>query len=374
MKYDVVVIGGGIVGCATAYYLARDGASVALLERGRTASEATGASAGMLAPVAEAKRLGPFLHLVVAALRDYPAAVADIEAASGVSTGYNQRSILRVAFSVEDEAKFDNALPMYDEARLPYKRLDGAAARAEEPALGPGCISAILSPEEGQVAPRQITQAFRFGATLHGAKVFENTEAVGLETRYRTVTGVRTMEGVVSANAVVVAAGAWSSRFEALLNTRVSVHPVRGQLVVLKNLPTPVRHVLYSYGGYAVPTADGRLLVGATQEEVGYVSRSTVAGVRQVLEGGQRLVPSIMDAEIDEVWAGLRPGSSDAMPILGPADGWENVWLATGHYRNGILLGPYTARLLAASMRAGKLADALEAFHPGRLNRDGVPD
>lgn len=366
MTYDVAVIGGGILGCATAYYLAKSGMSVALLERGRVGEGATGASAGMLAPVAEAKQPGPFLDLVVASLRDYPAAVREVEEASGLSSGYNQRSILRVAFTPEDEAKFQNALPMYDLAGLAYQRLDGDEARREEPALGPGVLSAILSPEEGQVLPRQLVLAYRYAAELLGARVMEDTEALDLVAEEGRVSGVRTLGGVVSAGAVVVANGAWAIRFERALHQSIPVFPVRGQIVALRSLPVPVKHVLYSYIGYAVPWPDGRLICGATQEEAGYVAHTTVDGVMQVLEGARQLVPGARMAEIESTWAGLRPGSPDTMPLLGPAEGWENVWLATGHFRNGILLGPYTARHLAASIREGRLVSQLAAFHPGR--------
>ena len=367
MKRDVAIIGGGIIGCATAYYLAKQGASVILLERGRIGEQATGASAGMLAPVAEAKRPGAFLDVVVAALRDYPDAVREVEEASGVSTGYNQRSILRVAFSAEDEGKFALALPMYELAGLPYKRLDGAQAREEEPALGDGVVSAILSPEEGQVLPRQLVQSYRHAAGLLGAEFREDSEVMALETTGKSVTSVNTLDGVVEADRVVIAAGAWSSRFAGPLNTNIPVFPVRGQIAAIKGMNIPVRHVLYSYGGYAVPWPDGRLLLGATQEEAGYAPHTTVDGIQQVLNGGKRLVPSVATAELDEVWAGLRPGSPDAMPILGPAAGWDNVWLATGHYRNGILLGPYTGRLVAESMAAGAVSDALQPFLVSRL-------
>ncbi|HEY3267443.1 MAG TPA: glycine oxidase ThiO [Armatimonadota bacterium] len=366
MRPDVAIIGGGVIGCATAYYLARHGVSVVLLERGRVGEQASGASAGMLAPVAEAKRPGQFLDLVVAALRDYPTAVADIEQASGLSTGYVLRSILRVAFSAEDEAKFLHAVPMYEMAGLPYQRLTGDEARKEEPALSEGCVSAILSPEEGQVLPRQLVQAYRRAAERLGVRVLENTEVTDIVTDGDRVTGVRTLSDTIAAGAVVIAAGAWSNRFEPRLCAPIPVFPVRGQIVAVKGMPIPVSHVLYSYGGYAVPWPDGRLLLGATQEVAGYVPHTTVEGVQQVLAGGIRLVPGVTGAEIDEVWAGLRPGDTDALPMLGLAPGWQNAWLATGHFRNGILLGPYTARLLAQSIVDGKLADGIAAFNPDR--------
>ncbi|NMC82039.1 MAG: glycine oxidase ThiO [Armatimonadetes bacterium] len=362
----VVVIGGGIAGCAVAYYLAKGGAEVTLLERGRIGEEATGASAGMLAPIAEAKQPGPFLDAVVAGLRMYESAVNEIEDVSGVSTGYNRRSILRIAFTEEDEAKFHNALPMYELAKLPYSRLTAEEARKEEPALGGEVLSAILSPMEGQVVPRQLVQAYRYGAVRCGALIREGTEAHDIVTDGANGVTVHLAGETVPAEAVVIAAGAWSARFRKFMPELPRVFPVRGQIVALKGLPTFVRHVLYSYTGYAVPWPDGTLLLGSTQDEVGYDSRTSVEGITTVIRGGLRMVPAVAQAEVSAVWAGLRPGSSDVMPLMGRAPGQDTVWLATGHFRNGILLGPYTAELLARSMLSGSVAPELTAFSPNR--------
>lgn len=355
---------------ASAYFLSKGGAAVTLLEKGRTGEQATGASAGMLAPIAEAKRPGPFLDLVVAALMDYESAVRDVENASGISTGYNIRSILRVAFSTEDEQKFANAIPMYEMANLPYHRLNGDQMREEEPALGGEVRSGILSPNEGQVIPRQLVQAYRAAAVANGAHIVEGTEVSEILVSDNRARGVRTLEGTIEAHTVLIAAGAWSSRFGTALGREIPVYPVRGQIVALRGLPVQIKHVLYSYSGYAVPWPDGRLLLGATQEEAGYDPRTTVSGVMQVLTGARHLVPGIDHAEIDEVWAGLRPGCADAVPLLGPVASVPNVWLATGHFRNGVLLGPYTARLISESILAGKPDPVLAPFLPDRQTLD----
>jgi glycine oxidase len=366
MRADVVIVGGGIVGCAIAWYLARDGVSVTLLERGRIGHGASDAAAGMLAPMCEAKKAGPFADLLVAALRDYPEAARDAEVAGGLPTGYRQCGILRVAFTEDEEARLENALSLYAGAGLPYRRLTTEEARREEPALSAEMRAAVLSPEEGQAIPREIVQAFRRAAEARGARIHEYTEVTGLEMAGGVAGGVRVNGGVFAANTVVLAAGAWSSLFSEMLPAPVSVFPVRGQVVALRNLPVPVRRVIYSYAGYAVPWPDGRLILGATQEEAGYAARTTVEGVTQVLAGAARLLPGIREAEIDAMWAGLRPGSADGRPLLGPAPGCENVWLATGHFRNGILLGPYTARLVAESIQSGGVLPALEPFLPDR--------
>jgi glycine oxidase len=367
MRADAAIIGGGIVGCATAYYLARAGASVVLLERGRIGEGASGAAAGMLAPLCEAKQAGPYMDLLVAALRDYSTAAPNIEAASGLPTGYRKSGILRTAFTGEEAERLEAAACLYEQAGLPYRRLTPEQARSAEPGLNPDIRAAILSPDEGQIYPRAATAAFRRGAELAGARLCEFAEVTGIETESGRAYGVRVADGVVEAETVVLAAGAWSPLVGEGLDIPVPVMPVRGQMAAVRNLPVAVRHVLYSFGGYAVPWPDGRLALGATMEEAGYAARTTLEGIEQVLGGARRKLPGLRHAELDATWAGLRPGSADGLPLLGAAPGLENLWLATGHFRSGILLGPYTARLLAKSIRAGSLAPELEEFSPGRI-------
>jgi glycine oxidase len=366
VKYDVAVVGGGIAGCATAYYLAKGGAKVVLLERTRIADGATGASAGMLAPLCEAKKAGPFLRLVVDALNDYEAAVRDVESASGVSCGFSRRAILRVAFTPEDEDHYAHALDLYNISGLPYQRVSGDEAREIEPALSEAAVSAIYSPEEGNVVPLQLAQSFRYAARALGAEIREGAEVLGFEESDGCLVAAVLGREKIEAERFVIAAGSWSSRFAPQVGTPIPVFPVRGQIVAVKGLPVLVKHVIYSTDGYCVPWPDGRMLCGSTTEEIGYDSRTTVDGVAQVIAKGRRMVPSVAGAEVDAVWAGLRPGSGDLLPLLGPAPGRDNVWLCTGHYRNGILLGPYTARLVAESM-AGALKPELEPFLPGRF-------
>lgn len=367
MRADVVVIGGGIVGCATAFYLARSGASVILLERGRVGEGASGAAAGMLAPLCEAKQPGPYMDLLVAALQDYPEAARDIEIASGLPTEYRRSGVLRTAFTEDEADRLEAATELYGKAGLPFRRLTPAEARLEEPALNPEVRAAVLSPEEGQVFPQAITRAFRRGAENRGARIFEFTEVLGIEMSSRRADGVKTPAGIVEGENIVLAAGAWSPLVAQTGAAVEPIRPVRGQLVALRGSGAAVRRVLYSYGGYAVPWADGRLVLGSTMEEAGYSARTTVDGVQRLMASGVRLLPGLSDAEMDGAWAGLRPGSTDGMPLLGPTPGVSNLWLATGHFRNGILLGPYTARLLADSIRAGQLSPGLEAFRPGRM-------
>lgn len=366
MKYDVAVIGGGIAGCATAYYLARGGAKVVLLERTRVADGATGASAGMLAPLCEAKKAGPFLRLVVDALKDYEAAVRDVESASGVSCGFSRRAILRVAFTAADEEHYAHALDLYNISGLPYRRVSGDEAREIEPALSEAAVSAIYSPDEGNVVPVQLAQSFRYAGRALGVDVREGAEVLGFEEISGRIAAAALGGAKVEAERFVVAAGSWASRFAPQLKTRIPIFPVRGQIVAVKGLPVLVKHVIYSTDGYCVPWPDGRMLCGSTTEEAGYDSRTTVDGIAQVIAKGRRMIPSVAGAEVDAVWAGLRPGSEDQLPLLGPVPGRDNVWLCTGHYRNGILIGPYTARLVAESM-AGSMRPELEPFSPGRF-------
>jgi glycine oxidase len=387
---DVVVVGGGIIGLSLAWQLAREGVSVVVLERGQIGGQATGAAAGMLAPLAEAREPSPFVALALASLHLYPGIAAALHEAIGLDVELRGPGMLRVALTDGEAEALRQEWAWQREAGLRMEWLTGQEARRLEPALAPEVRAAIFSPEERHVEPRRLVRAWGLAAAARGVRVREGTAATGFETRRggadrsapgsaaNRVTAVLTGETRTPCGALVVAGGAWSGEVAGCLGARLPVFPVRGQILALACLPPPVRHTIYTHTGYLVPKADGRIVVGATEDRAGFDARPTASGMGRLLTMAPALAPALAEAPFESAWAGLRPATADRLPLLGPLPGWENVVLATGHYRNGILLAPITAERLAEYIVNGcgsgrALVDPLlQPFLPDRFSADTV--
>jgi len=361
---DVIVVGGGVIGCAIAYHLAREGVRVDVIERGEIGGEASGAAAGMLAPLAEVEDAGPFQELCVVSLRMFPALVAMLREETGVDVEYLPSGILRVALTDEEEQRLRDLAGCAN--GLPQHWLSPDDLRSLEPGLSPDVRGGLYSPEERQVNADRLTQAFARAAAMHGATLRRNLRVSGLLTGNGRVTGVRMPNGDLAAGHVVLAAGPWTGRIAALLGADLPVFPVRGQMLALPSKSAP-RHIVWGSAGYLVPKANGLVFAGATVEKVGFRRRTTAAGLRSLAEAASTLAPRLGAFAPVDSWAGLRPGSADGLPLLGPLPGWEGVSVATGHYRNGILLSPITGRLIARSIIDGSPDGTMASFSPARF-------
>jgi glycine oxidase len=351
---DVAVVGGGIIGCAVAYYLARQGAQVTVLDRASIGAQASSAAAGMLAPLAEDAHPGPFLDLALASLARYAPLAAELREATGVDIELLTPGLLRVALDDAEAAAYQASLAWQQARGLAVRWLDADALRTLVPAISPRARGAVYSEAEHQVNPTRTTEALARAAALRGTCFEQGAPVRGLLRDGRRVVGVRLDGRNLPAGHVMLAAGAWAAACGEWLGTPVPVEPVKGQMVAVSPAPAPrqgagaaLRHTLYGGAGYAVPKADGTIFLGATVERVGFDRRATAAGVSELLALLPALVPGLGDPTFVRAWAGLRPGTPDHLPILGPVPGLDGVTLATGHYRNGILLAPITGEVIA---------------------------
>ena len=361
---DVVVIGAGVIGCAVAFELARRGARVAVIDPRGIARGATFASAGVLAPYLEADRKGPLLPLAVKSLAMYDGFVATVSEVAGLSFPYRRSGTLEVT---ADEDGFKRLQGLA--ADLPAARgiiLDREAAREAEPQLAEDVIGALLIEEHGFVAAADLTAALARGAAAKGATFLPPRSAVLIEADGAAVS-IATTDGAMSAAAVVLAAGTWSGQLGASAQPPLPVRPVRGQLLRLRWHAPPLARVVWGPRCYLVPWPDGSLLVGATMEEVGFDERTTVAGVRDLLESVCDLAPGAWQSTFDEARVGLRPAAPDLLPIVGPSSRVPGLVYATAHHRNGVLLAPVTASLVADLVLEGRADPALEPLAPSRF-------
>ncbi|MEV4113618.1 glycine oxidase ThiO [Nonomuraea sp. NPDC049695] len=360
-----VIVGAGVVGLSVAWRLARDGRPVTLVDPA-PASGASHAAAGMLAPVSEVSYTeAPLLRLGAASLRRWPGFAAELAADAGLAgvEALDLRSdgTLDVAFGADDLAALDELAAYMEKLELPVERLSGRECRRLEPMLAPSVRGGLLAPGDAWVDPRRVTAALlaaldRLGVPLVRARAGELLRDGG-----GRVTGVRLDQGgEIPAERVVLAAGAWSAGL-----AEVPVRPVKGQIMRLRS-PQPlltrcVRGTVHGTPVYLVPRGDGELVVGATQEEMGFDTRVTAGGLYELLRDARELVPGVTELEVADVVAGLRPGTPDNLPVIGPS-GTPGLALATGHHRGGVLLAPLTADILRGE--EGELA-ALCA--PGRF-------
>ena len=380
---DVVVVGGGVIGLAVAWRARQAGMTVTVLERDTVGAGTSHVAAGMLAPVAEVefgeagRRL---LELGLRSARIWPTFAAELEAAGETTVGLIETGTLLAACDEDDARELERQLDFRRSLGLAVRRLLPSEARELEPALAPTVRLALEAPEDHSVDPRLVLAALARACVAAGVRLRERSPVARVEVDGR-VAGVSLEDGErVHAEQVVLAAGAWSERIEGLpAGAGVPVRPVKGQILRLRDPAGPglLRRVLRFRGGYLVPRADGRYILGATVEERGFELSPTAGGVYELLRDARELVPGITELEIEELSVGLRPGTPDNAPAIGRGALAGLIW-ATGHYRNGILLAPLTAELVTGVLvgpSEGRADDPLLAacapdrFTAGRSRR-----
>lgn len=376
-RYDVLVIGAGVIGCSIAYHLARLGLRLAVVEREEIASEASMAAAGMLAPLTETAELDTdteqtslFLRLCLAGLHYYRDLDQQLMQETGVDIGLLKVPILRPAFS-EDEVIGLRELQEKQRKFLPgLQWIDAESARTLEPLLSSKIRGVLHSSYEYNVSALQLTLAYARGAALHGAHIFTGRSVGCLLLQGQRVVGVDTNLGQMYAEHVILAAGAWTARWHVRTASPV-VLPIKGQMLALQPAPNlRLLHTIYYHGlSYLVPKKDGRIYVGATSENAGFDKTVNARGIATLLATVAEIAPRLLEGGFERTWIGLRPKSTDGLPLLGASRSRPGLWLASGHYRNGILLGPLTGYILAELIqgRAAPFDLDLSAFDPDRF-------
>jgi glycine oxidase len=372
---DVAIVGGGIVGLATAWRARARGMAVTVLERDTTGQGTSHVAAGMLAPVAEAEFGEAGRRLLELGLRSaemWPGFAAELQEASGEEVGLRRTGTLVLARDEDEARELERQLVFRRSLGLHAERLLPSAARDREPALAPTVRLALEAPDDHSVDPRLVLAALHHACEHVGVEIREHAavRSVELDATRARVTGVALCDGErIPAGQVVMAAGAWTEQVEGLPpSAQMPVRPVKGQILRLRDPAGPglLARVVRFEGGYLVPRGDGRYVLGATVEERGFELQPTAGGVYELLRDAHELVPGLSELQIDELSVGLRPGTPDNTPAIGAGALAGLVW-ATGHHRNGILLAPLTAELVASTLAGDPPGPLAAACAPDRF-------
>jgi glycine oxidase len=373
----VVVIGGGVIGLAVAWRAAQRGHAVRLLERGELGAGTSRVAAGMLAPVTEADAGElALLELGLRSARSWPAFADELAAASGSDPGLRRCGSLVVARDRDEAVALERELALRLDLGLDVERVLASAARRLEPALAPTLRLALAVPGDHAADPRLLVLALTEAARRAGAQLRTRAAVQRIRIDRGRVTGVELAGGeLVPAGQVVVAAGVWSGAIAGLPDAaRIPLRPVKGQILRLRDPQGPglLERIVRFEGGYLVPRGDGRYVLGATMEERGFDTTVTAGGLHELLRDASELVPGIHELVVEEAAAGLRPATPDNAPVLGTGGEVDGLVWATGHHRNGILLAPVTADIVAGALDGDP---APPQFAPGRFvpTREGAP-
>ena len=363
----VIVVGGGLIGTATALALCDAGVDVVLIERGVLGAEASWAAAGILAPQVEVEGPGPFLALSRFGLTSLFAWCARLQERSGVDVGLRRTGTLDVACDDAEEQALRGRIAWQRSERLSAEWLGVEEVRRQVPGIHGDVRGAAYFADEGSLDPRRLFEAMSGALRKAGSQLQVIARRIErLDARERKVHLVDAP--AVVGDVVVVCAGAWTAAIPGVPVAADAVFPVRGQIAELCTPPPGTfQSVVFGRGGYLVPRSDGRVLCGSTVERVGFDKAVTAAGLTAVLTRAMSLIPDLGAAAVSSTWSGLRPGTPDQKPLLGEAS--PGVWVASGHYRNGILLAAASAEIVTAGILGRSLPLDIVPFSPLRFSR-----
>ena len=402
---DAVIIGGGVIGLSIARQLALRGLRhLTVIERGEFGKEASWAAGGILAPQVEADRADDFFELASASRDLYPAFARALQDETGIDVQLEQTGTLYVGFTEADEHEMRRRFAWQTRAGLRVEWLGGEEVRHLEPNLSAHVRCALRFADDWQVENRGLTEALVKANKKLGVQLIANCEIRSVRIENGRVTGIESGHSIsvplsaggeglgerfalpvtptpprlrggesartfIDTPVVVIAAGAWTSEIKTSKpnSSAVEIQPVRGQMLCFQNEPPLARHVIYSSRGYLVPRRNGRLLAGSTSEHVGFDKQVTDEGTASIKSMAFEIAPGLESAAIVDSWAGFRPHAPDDLPVLGPAGDVDGLFYATGHYRNGILLAPITAEIIAEAVINRESSRFFESFSPDRF-------
>ncbi|WP_257349924.1 glycine oxidase ThiO [Pseudalkalibacillus decolorationis] len=368
--FDSIIIGAGVIGSSIAYNLAKKGRTVLVLEKNRVASKASSAAAGMLGAQTELEQDSPLFQLAKESRRLFPDLALELKSLTGIDVELHHNGMLKIARSVEEASEFQRLIDQQQKLGEDASWIDPIELHQKEPFTNKGLHGAMHIPNDGNLSAPHLSNAFAAGARATGAIIKEYTEVTELIEEGNRIIGVETHAETYHANNVIVAGGAWSNRLLKGAGIELKTYPVKGECFSVVTEEPLITSTLFTKGCYIVPKTGGRLIIGATEKAHSFDQKVTLNGLSKLMDRATQIIPELADSEWDNAWAGIRPQTNDGLPYLGEHPDMKGLFVATGHYRNGILLSPITGKLMADLVEGIPLkSDWAEAFH---LNRDQI--
>lgn len=367
-----MIIGGGVIGLSIARELSLAGASgITLLEKGQTGKESSWAAGGMLAVDVETLQFDTFYGLCSESNRMYPAFAESLFTETGIDIELDLTGTILAAFSDEDETELEKRFGWQSATGVKVEKLTVAELKKLEPSLAENVRGGLYYSEDGQVENRKLLEALKLSVIRSGVNIVEETEVQRLVlNKFGRVTGAESNNDTFMADIIILANGAWLSNI--LIGAEklhvAEIHPVKGQMICFEGFEDDLRNIIYSPRGYLIPRADGRILSGSTMEEVGFDRVVTTEAKRKLLVNAAEIFPALSHSKITAHWSGLRPMALDGLPILGPVAGYDGLIVAGGHFRNGILLAPVTARIIKDLVVEGTRSNYFNEFSVERFS------
>lgn len=365
----IVIIGGGVIGLAAAFELAKRNQKVTVLERGECGGQATGAAAGMLAPYSEiGEDPDDFFTMAHRSLQLYPLWQEEVKEVSGLDFEYNTAGSLHVVFHEADELELESRLEWQSGWDVQSEIVRGETLRNLEPCLTDDVIAAMYYPGEHHIYAPDYVRALKAACVRLGVHIVEGAgEVTFAETRPDGILLQTEEKGAFSADQCIVASGAWTSCFEESVQARLPVFPIRGQICAFRQETEHIRHIVFSSQGYVLEKANGSIVCGASEDIAGFDHSVTEKGINRLVKWSRRLFPFLDNRQPFHRWAGLRPATQDGYPLIGRLPHLPSVIISSGHYRNGILLSPINARLVADIVEHKQPQINLDMFDPLRF-------
>ncbi len=366
---NVLVIGGGVIGLSIARELRLSGVTqITVLDKSAAGSEASWAAAGMLAPNAEAERADDLYKFCETSNEIYPEFVRELSDETGIDIDYRKCGTIEVALTENDAERLSAKFERQKLQGFNVEALNDRDTLRLEPSLSPNVVSGIHYPDDGYVDNRQLVEALRVYLRKNGVEFIENRAAESLSLDGDRIAGAIAGGQALNADLTILATGAWSSLIKIGHRTLpFNVKPIKGQMISFADPALALRKVIIAPGAYLTPRANGRILVGATVEDVAFDKAIGEAAIENLSEAAKRILPILESHQVSDSWCGFRPFAEDGLPIIGEVDGYEDLLVATAHFRNGILLAPLTAKIIADKIAKDIESPYIRAFGPHRF-------